>query len=67
MHDYLCRWRLILNRTNQFITENGASNALGGAPFNVAASIKRIGGHSSFIDALGKDELGQFLIKKAYL
>ena len=28
---------------DQFITENGASNALGGAPFNVAAAIKRSG------------------------
>ena len=52
---------------DQFITENGASNALGGAPFNVAASIKRSGGHSSFIGAVGKDELGQFLINKASL
>ena len=52
---------------DQFITENGASNALGGAPFNVAAAIKRSGGHSSFIGAVGKDELGQFLINKAAL
>ena len=50
---------------DQFITENGASNALGGAPFNVAATIKRSGGHASFVGAVGNDKLGEFLLSKA--
>lgn len=37
------------------------SDNIGGAPFNVSVAIKRSGGASSFVGAVGKDELGAFI------
>lgn len=49
---------------DQFIDEKGnISNNIGGAPFNVAVSIARSGVNSSFVGAVGNDELGDFLIR----
>ena len=50
---------------DQFKDNEGVSSNLGGAPFNVAVAIKRSGGHSSFIGAVGKDENGRFIIQEA--
>ncbi|MBO4667427.1 MAG: carbohydrate kinase [Bacilli bacterium] len=50
---------------DQFKDEKGISSNLGGAPFNVAVSIKRSGGHSSFVGAVGNDDSGRFVIEEA--
>ena len=46
---------------NVFLYERRA----GGAPFNVASAINRLGGNSSFIGAVGNDLIGQFLLNYA--
>ena len=50
---------------DRFVSENGASDKLGGAPFNVAVSIARSGGESAFVGSVGNDELGNFIIDDA--
>ena len=50
---------------DRFVTENGATDKLGGAPFNVAVAITRSGGESAFVGSVGNDELGDFIIKNA--
>lgn len=37
----------------------------GGAPFNVASHLRALGQDPLFISAIGKDEIGNFLLKKA--
>lgn len=37
----------------------------GGAPFNVACAIKKFGGSSAFVGCVGKDIIGDFLVKFA--
>lgn len=50
---------------DQFKDIKGVSSNLGGAPFNVAVSIKRSGGHSSFVGVVGNDDNGAFIIQEA--
>lgn len=50
---------------DQFVEGDKAINAIGGAPFNVATSIKRSGGHSSFLGSIGEDEEGRFILEEA--
>lgn len=56
-----CIGEILIDR---FQDENGTSDNIGGAPFNVAIAIKRSGGKSSFYGAVGKDELGMFIKKE---
>ena len=35
----------------------------GGAPFNVACAIKKMGGNCAFVGSVGNDLVGDFLIK----
>ena len=56
-----CIGEILIDR---FQDENGISDNVGGAPFNVAVAIKRSGGNSSFIGAVGKDELGLYIKKE---
>ena len=46
---------------DQFRDNGSISNNIGGAPFNVSVAIKRSGGSSSFVGAVGKDELGRYI------
>ena len=50
---------------DQFVEGDKAINAIGGAPFNVAASIKRSGGHSSFLGSIGEDKEGKLILEEA--
>ena len=50
---------------DRFESDSGVTNALGGAPFNVAVAIKRSGGKSSFVGAVGKDDFGSFIKQNA--
>lgn len=50
---------------DQFVEGDKVINAIGGAPFNVATSIKRSGGHSSFLGSVGEDEEGRFILEEA--
>ena len=38
---------------------NGNEKTIGGAPLNVLAHIRRLGGESSIVSAVGSDELGR--------
>lgn len=57
-----CIGEILIDR---FIDENGALNAVGGAPFNVCVAVKRSGGHSSFVGSIGDDELGELIYNYA--
>ena len=37
---------------------------IGGAPFNLACNIKKLGGKVGFIGTIGDDLLGKFYLKK---
>lgn len=50
---------------DQFVEGDKVINAIGGAPFNVAASIKRSGGHSSFLGSVGEDKEGKLILEEA--
>lgn len=39
---------------------------IGGAPFNLACNIKKLGGKIGFVGSVGKDLFGDFLCSKAY-
>ena len=41
---------------------DGETRTLGGAPLNVAGHIRRLGGESSVVSAVGDDELGQLTL-----
>ncbi|MUG69420.1 MULTISPECIES: carbohydrate kinase family protein [Paenibacillus] len=42
---------------------SGFERAAGGAPFNVACAVAKLGGSSSFIGKLGRDAFGDFLVE----
>ncbi|SDC64075.1 fructokinase [Paenibacillus sp. UNCCL117] len=42
---------------------NGFEKAAGGAPFNVACAVAKLGGRSGFIGKLGSDAFGDFLVE----
>ena len=42
---------------------DGETRTLGGAPFNVAGHIRRLGGESAVVSAVGDDELGRMTLE----
>ncbi|GMN09666.1 fructokinase [Croceitalea sp. MTPC9] len=68
MKQVFCIGELLID----FVAENQIGNLskaavftkkAGGAPANVACSIAKLGGHSSFIGCVGKDPFGSFLLE----